>query len=121
LFYKLPPGVLFMLIEFIIASMCSQTPNINYQACLKASEASAYTLGFVKTEKQFTDFATARGKYYLGNTVWTYGAVVGGLGYKAYRDKSITYKFAPKNVIPIDYITPSFNPHGGSLQVEWRW
>lgn len=106
-----------MLTELMIASLCASQPNLHQEACIKATTATTMQLEF-KQNVDMVEDGTAR--YVVAKTSATAWAV-GGILLKTYRDKSIRYKFTPRNSHLVDEITPVLDRHGGSIGFGWRF
>lgn len=116
-----------MFYELLIASMCASNPGTYQQACNKAAQATAMTVGVNKAEDQFSSYAQKTGKEWTGDGVWNVGGFVVGAAAKGIKDKELTYKVSTKkaNILGIDHISTDakFKPDnkGGSLMFGWSW
>lgn len=110
-----------MLVEIMIAQICGGLPNVDFQACTKALEASSMQC-YVKqdvdrSEKIMADFAYKKSSSVIGE--FTVGASVALA--KAFRDRTLSYTVIKNANGIMPSVTPAVDPHGARVQLNWKF
>lgn len=110
-----------MLVETLIAQICSQLVRVDYAACTAALTATSHQTSIARHAETFEEKSSQlvyeRAESVVGREV----LIIGGVTYKVTRDKMITYaiKREPSGFVPS--ITTSLGVHGGEIKLGWRF
>lgn len=110
-----------MLVELAIAQICAGLPNLDYQACAKALEATSLQCNL----KQDVDsFEKATYTYVYKKTSNVTGErvlIISGVALKVIRERAISYPLIknPNGLVPA--VTPSVSQKSGKIELRWKF